>query len=212
MNKKGKKTTTAGGERRGRKSLYNPDIHPQLAGELAQQGKTQKEIARAIGISEDTLKEWKKRYPEFSTPIKIGKEHADELVIDSLYKKALGGKITEKKMIQEGDERTEVGNDGREFIVRKVRKEITEKEVPADPTAAIFWLCNRQPDQWRRGGMGADGGQQIDIKVLVQESNQMMEIFKEALRSELDPESIQRVVAYIEKRTAALADPAAAKA
>ena len=47
----------------------------------------------------------------------------------------MGWKITEKKVIQNPD--------------GSKRMEITEKEIPPDTTALIFWLKNRRPQEWR---------------------------------------------------------------
>jgi hypothetical protein len=173
-------------KKRGRKSLYNPNKHPQLAGALAAEGKTDKQIAEAIGISEVTLLDWRKKYPEFLRPIRAGKDQADDRVEQAVYSRAIGMKITEKKVIQNPDGTT--------------RKEITEKEIPPDTNAGFGWLKIRRPQVWR----DAQNGSQVDIQVLIQETQKMDEIIKEALRSELDPEACNRVIAYIEKCAAAI--------
>lgn len=135
--------------KRGRKSLFDPNKHPAQVKELAESGKTNQQIADAINVSLSTLKNWMDDNPEFLSTIKKGKEYADEEVVTSLYKRACGYKITEKKIIQIGDERTEIDGDGKEWRIKAVRKEITEKEVLPDPTSMIFWLKNRQPKDWR---------------------------------------------------------------
>jgi len=136
-------------KKRGRKSLFNPNKHPQQVKELAEAGKTNEQIADALNIDPATLKRWMQKNPEFRATIKTGKDYADGEVVDSLYNRAKGYKITEKKVIQIGDERTEIDGDGKEFRVKAVRREITEKEVLPDPTSMIFWLKNRQPKDWR---------------------------------------------------------------
>jgi len=122
-------------KKRGRKSLFDPNKHPQQVKELAEQGKTNEQIADALNISVSSLKLWMKDKPEFSTTIKEGKKHSDEQVVVSLYKRACGYKITEKKVIKNPDGTT--------------RMELTEKEIAPDPTSMIFWLKNRQPKDWR---------------------------------------------------------------
>jgi len=57
------------------------------------------------------------------------------------------------------------------------------------------------------GELNGDGVQ-VTNQILIQESNQLTQIFMEALRSEIDPESCQRVISYLEKRRAALPGPA----
>jgi len=136
-------------KKRGRKSLFNPNKHPQQVKELAEQGKTNEQIADALNINVDTLKEWMKKYPEFSATIKVAKQHADGEIIDSLFARAKGGiKIKEITVIQNPDGTT--------------RKEIKEKEMPPDVTAQKFWLMNRDPKTWRERQSqeitGKDGG------------------------------------------------------
>ena len=132
----------------GRKSLYNPEFHPKRAGELALMGKTDIQISKALGISEDTLNEWKKRYPEFTESLKDHKDIVDSGVVKSLLQRANGYEYTEKKVIQNPDGTT--------------RKEVTVKQVAPDVTAQIFWLKNRQPKDWRDKQIqeisGPDGG------------------------------------------------------
>jgi transposase-like protein len=119
----------------GRPSPYNPDIHPETARSLARKGKTNLQIAQAIGVSLDTIQVWINQYPEFSEALKEGKAPADAKVEKSLFQRAIGYKYTEKKVIQLPD--------------GTIRKEVTEKEVAPDVTAQIFWLKNRLPDEWR---------------------------------------------------------------
>ena len=135
-------------KKRGRHSLYNPDIHPKKAHGFALMGKTDKEISKALGVSENTLNEWKKDYPEFTEALKNSKDTADAPVVKSLYQRALGYEYTEKKVIENPDGTR--------------RKEVTIKQVAPDVTAQIFWLKNRQPKDWRDKQVqeitGKDGG------------------------------------------------------
>lgn len=122
-------------KKRGRPSLYNPEIHPKLAGDLALMGKTEEEISAALGVDRDTLLNWKKHFPEFAGTIKKSKDQADSVVVASLYKRACGYEYTE---IQEKD-------DPEKGLITTT----TVKHVAPDVTACIFWLKNRQPVDWR---------------------------------------------------------------
>jgi len=123
-------------KKRGRKSLFDPNKHPQQVKALAEQGKTNEQIADALNISTVTLSSWMKNNPAFLCAIKEGKAYADGEVIDSLFARAKGGiKIKEITVIQNPDGTT--------------RKEIKEKEMPPDVTAQKFWLMNRDPKTWR---------------------------------------------------------------
>ena len=122
-------------KKRGRKSLYDPAIHPKKAGDLALMGKTNKEIADALGVNEDTFHQWRKQFPEFADAIKRNKDQADSVVVASLYQRATGYEYEEKRVT--------ISQYGNEEVTT-----IT-KHVAPDVTAQIFWLKNRQPKDWR---------------------------------------------------------------
>jgi transposase-like protein len=119
----------------GRPTKYNPKFHPQLVFWLSQAGLTDKKIAKELSITEQTLNNWKKKYPKFFESLKDGKETPDDQVEAALFRRAKGFTY------QEG-ERSRVA-------------------LP-DTTACIFWLKNRRPDKWRdkqeREYSGKDGG------------------------------------------------------
>ena len=136
-------------KKRGRKPRFNPNYHPLMVKGLAEAGKTTEEIAEALNVTHTSIKNWMKENPDFLSTIKKGKEYADDEVVQSLFNRAKGYKFTEKRVVQIGDERTEKDGDGKEWIVKAMRKEMTEKEIAPDPTSMIFWLKNRQPKDWR---------------------------------------------------------------
>lgn len=97
----------------------------------ARNGSTDEQIANNMGISRDTLNEWKKKYSDISDALKKGKEVVDIQVESALYKSAIGYEYTEE---------TYEGN--------KLVKSVKKHKAP-DTTACIFWLKNRCPDRWR---------------------------------------------------------------
>jgi transposase-like protein len=97
----------------------------------ARDGLTDEQIAHNIGISRQTLYEWKKRYPVISDILKAGKEVVDRQVENALLKLALGFDYDEQA----------VTNKGEIVTIRKYEKPNT--------TAAIFWLKNRKPVEYR---------------------------------------------------------------
>jgi len=107
----------------------------QEAFERAQHGATDMELADSFGVSVRTIYKWKNDHPEFSQALKLGKEHADERVIRSLYQRATGFEHDALKVFldKEGDP---VLVPYREFVV-------------PDTTACIFWLKNRRKEDWR---------------------------------------------------------------
>lgn len=101
----------------------------------ARQGLTDEQIAENMGISRVTLYNWCNKHINIFNTLKKGKEIVDIQVENALLKRALGYTTTETKVKKEFGEITE---------------EITiTKEIPPDPTSAIFWLKNRRPEQWR---------------------------------------------------------------
>ena len=120
--------------KRGRPTKYKPE-YDELAFNYSLLGATDVEMAGFFDIDQSTLHDWKKKYPEFSKAIKSGKEDADANVVKSLYKRAQGYSITEEKEERQKNK------------VLKVTR--AEKHIPADTTAAIFWLKNRQKAAWR---------------------------------------------------------------
>ncbi len=117
----------------GRPTAYRPEFAAEAA-KLCQAGLTDYEIAHEFGVSTVTINAWKKQFPEFLNALKVGKGVADERVVRSLYHKALGYTYEAEEVFQHQGE-----------IVRaKVLK-----HVPPDTASMIFWLKNRQKDQWR---------------------------------------------------------------
>ncbi|MBQ9041430.1 MAG: hypothetical protein IJ111_01280 [Eggerthellaceae bacterium] len=124
----------------GRKSKYNPDYHIPWVRGLAMRGCTVEEIAKEIGVAKSTLCLWVKKDPALSDALNEARDYADIKVEHSLYERALGVTVTERKTIITTDANG---------VSAPQRIEVTEKSYPADTTACIFWLKNRQSDRWR---------------------------------------------------------------
>lgn len=122
-----------------RKSSYNPAHHIPWVRSLARQGLTLPQIAEEIGVARSTLCLWAKKDDALSDALNEGRSFADSKVVDGLYQRAMGMTVTDKKTILST-------KDGK---TQPARIEITEKQLPPDPTACIFWLKNRQPKKWR---------------------------------------------------------------
>lgn len=99
------------------------------------------DVAKKMGTTIQTLRHWKKTYPEIAEAISESKEELDYKIENALVKRALGYTTTDVKTIISPPDKD--GN-------RKIRVEKTEKEVPPDTTAIMAWLNNRKPDQWKR--------------------------------------------------------------
>ena len=101
----------------------------------ARDGLTDKQIAENIGVAYSTFRDWIKRFPALSAPLKKGKEVVDRQVENALLKRALGYEYVETTK-----ELTDLG--------LTVTKQVS-KQVAPDTTAQIFWLKNRKPKEWR---------------------------------------------------------------
>lgn len=98
-------------------------------------GATDDDMANFFGVSKQTLNKWKKDYPEFLDSLKKGKAIADSNVASKLYNRAIGYDFEETHTVRKNG------------LV--VGEKHIKKHQPADTTAAIFWLKNRQPQLWR---------------------------------------------------------------
>lgn len=121
----------------GRPTKYKEEYNKQTY-KLSLLGATDKELADFFDVNEDTINEWKKVHAKFSESIKKGKAQADANVANRLYQRALG--------FEHDSEEIKVISVGKESIIERVP---IRKVYPPDPTAAIFWLKNRQPSKWR---------------------------------------------------------------
>ncbi len=147
----GKKENKKG--KRGAKEKYDPEQMPLLVEKWARLGLNDKQISENLNISLDTFYRYKKKYSEFSEALKRGKAPIDFQVENSLLKRALGYDVevthTEKRMM-----------DGKEMIVIKR----VVKHIPADVTAIIFWLKNRDKKRW--GESSGDEDDTNEVKVV----------------------------------------------
>lgn len=110
------------------------DIDYEQVEKLARLGATDKEIADFYGVTEQTVNNKKQSDKEFFESLKRGKMLADANVSDRLYNRALGYTHEAVKIFHVGKEVLEVPY---------------MKHYPPDTTAAIYWLKNRRPKDWR---------------------------------------------------------------
>lgn len=118
----------------GRPTKYDPSKNDTVY-RFCLLGATDVQIADMLGVDEATVNRWKISEPEFCKSLKKGKDEADATVAQSLFKRANGYIAPDIITAQK---------DGFITDIQQV-----EKHHPPDTTAAIFWLKNRQPKQWR---------------------------------------------------------------
>lgn len=116
------------------KSLYKPEYAEQ-ARKLAAMGATDVQIADFFSVALRTLNNWKKKEDDLVAALKDGKDQYDTSMVEaSLRDRA-------------------IGYSHKAVDIRAVNGEIVKteytKHYPPDPTAAIFWLKNRNRDRWK---------------------------------------------------------------
>ena len=95
---------------------------------------TDEQIAELFGVSEQTVKDWYKRHPEFLASVKKAKAISDDKVERSLFERATGYSVPDVHVSSyEGD----------------VTLTPVIKHYPPDPASMIFWLKNRRRKKWR---------------------------------------------------------------
>jgi len=170
-------------KKRGRPTVYDSAFHPRKAAQLALMGLTDVQMAIVFDINERTLNRWKIRYPAFFQSIKQSKDLVDRTVENSLFKRALGMETTQKKIVEYADGTT--------------RKTIAVKYIPPSLSAIIFWLTNRQPDLWKRGGRDTPGDAPAVPNGLVRIRN--MDAFIATLRNGEEPKGFRKFLNYVKR-------------
>lgn len=97
------------------------------------------QVADFFNVTEQTINNWKSD-KEFFESLKDWKQQADSKVERSLYESACGYRTKAKKAVVVSD-----GQGAGSHV------EMVEEEIAFAPnsTSIIFWLKNRQPEQWR---------------------------------------------------------------
>ena len=106
---------------------------------LAARGLSIIQIGISLGWSEDTIHKKKKENPELSESIKRGQSKGVETVTNALFKRAKGYTYKETHDEARADEKGKVTK----------HKKIVKKHVVPDTTAQIFYLKNRDPENWK---------------------------------------------------------------
>lgn len=140
----------------------------------ARDGLTDEQIAHNMGISRSTLNDWKNKFSDISDTLKRGKEVIDREVENSLLNRASGMVVVDKqyKMVHIDDDILKVKRkmfenewklDHPEATLKECKEAAiqnvpeykrikifeTHHELPPDTTAAMFWLKNRKPNEYR---------------------------------------------------------------
>lgn len=110
----------------------------------ARDGLTDEDICHNLGISVPTLRKYKDEHLSLFSALKIGKEVADILVENALYKRCLGYSYDEVTT-----ERVPVYENGAISGYEMAETKRVKKEVLPDPVSTFFWLKNRKHEEWK---------------------------------------------------------------
>ncbi|MDE2022296.1 MAG: helix-turn-helix domain-containing protein [Patescibacteria group bacterium] len=121
-------------KKRGRHSKWDPRF-VKMGYHLALLGATVPRMADVFGVSDATVETWMREKPDFLGALKRGRDEADAKVAKSLYRRAMGYTHRAQKIA--------FGKDGTPLYAPYIER------YPPDTAAAVFWLKNRHPDQWK---------------------------------------------------------------
>lgn len=118
-----------------RPTTFKPEFIEQAKRLASILGATDAEVAAFFGKSERTIANWKVEYPKFAKALNVGKAAANKRVERSLYQRAVGySHEAEEIFCKDG-------------IVTRAK---TVKHYPPDTAACIFFLCNRDKENWKQ--------------------------------------------------------------
>lgn len=124
--------------------------------EYAKKGYTDREIACAIGLSEQKFSERKSQHSEISEALMGARAQLNSVVRAAFLKSALGGKkVRTYKYIQKRCECKGQNPkcpicDGEGWITPEQHREMIESELPPNPLFQEHWLRNYDPDFRKR--------------------------------------------------------------
>ena len=156
----------------GRPTKYTPEVVNIIRESLAQ-GDSRQLACKKAGISDDSFLNWMRDNSEFSAVVK----NAEDEFRNWEHNELLASAKKSLKVLIEGMEydetTTEYEQDPRDPSKPRVRKQITKtKKILPNPTAVIFALVNRDPENWKnRINQEVEAKVQADQKADVNLSN-----------------------------------------
>ncbi|MCP3776563.1 transposase [Paenibacillus sp. MZ04-78.2] len=165
-----------------RPSKFETHVLPRLTEiqEWCQEGLTNEQMCEKLGIAPASWYEYASKHPMFAELINWGKSVTIARVENSLLKTAMGYEYEEIKTIVEEDKNGK----------KRTRIEKVKRHQPPNPTAMIFYLKNRAPNEWndRREIV-------VDTKALEQQRKQLFLDMIEADVIEAEGEMLEESVA-----------------
>jgi hypothetical protein len=124
----------------GRPSVYTTE-YAEIAGNCCAAGATNETLAERFAVSRRTIDRWIEGIPEFRDAVLDGRAIADGRVVSALFERATGMKQKLVKVFWHAGQ--------------PITVDYTVEALP-DVRACMFWLRNRQPEQWRENRRAPD--------------------------------------------------------
>lgn len=137
----------AGGSRSklGRKTKLTPEL-TRAAAVLKENGATNEQLAKELGISETSVYEYQQKFPEFAQALKGGRAHAVAIVEGALFRRALGYTAEERHVTR--TPKIDAKTKRRRFEITEER--VVTKHVEPNVTAQALFLNNNAPERYSR--------------------------------------------------------------
>lgn len=100
-------------------------------------GLTMWELAELLGVSEVTIWRWRAQYPDFCSALNAGEEARTDRVKRAVFHRTVGYSFKSEKIFFDSK------------MGEVVRAPFVE-HVPPSETLGIFWLTNRDKENWKR--------------------------------------------------------------
>lgn len=140
---------------RGRPTEYKKEFNSLACVLCEETGANNEKLSEAFGVSLTTIKTWFREKKDFRAQVKAGREIFNREKIEArLIDRCIGYKYTETKV------KTVELKGGKKQIV----KEVTQKVLPPDVNAIMFYLRNRDPKRFNEKHRQQHNGE-LKIKV-----------------------------------------------
>ncbi len=142
--------TKAPGQKYCHRTRYRREF-ADMVYELRLLGLLDEDLARVFGVkSQDSILQWRQRYPDFAERYEAGGALADAKVVRALFSRAVGMTYTTQRAV------TLSKGQGVEVVT------VTET-LPPDVKAQELWLSRRRPELWSEPA--ADRRTQVAVQV-----------------------------------------------
>lgn len=124
---------------------WNNPLIAKICERLAMKGLKDYEIADLLDIRQSSFSIVKNKYPDIGEAVIEGRSKATQKIVAALYKRATGYDYYEETLDKDGN-------------VRKLKK-----HMPSNPVCQLFWLTNRDPENWKHRAELTDSNRQNGI-------------------------------------------------